>query len=897
MTVLVALALAQAAAQTDPVLAVDLPAGSVVTGLDRLSREVGLALVGRPGDLAGRRAPHLRGRLRLSEALDRWCRPAGLRCHLLAGGIVVRAAGPMPRPVVRPRPRSVPIEPVAGPDVIVTGRRGTMIQGDSERSYSASHIDSTELARRGSQSLAELLTGVPGLWVDNSAGVAANSIRVRGIPLDGYQAIAVQEDGLPVQHDTLPWTDIDQFVRPDLMIASADYVRGGPSAIFASNAPGGVLNLRTRTPGDHPGGEVRTTLTDYGLVRWEGYSTGPIAPGWRVIVGGTVTRDPTVRRIAETLGGGQIRAGVDHDLRGGGRLTLALHGMDDDTLNISSFPMRYRAGRFAILPGFDPRRGSFFGPELTRLRFAALGERPLGRNNRNRLVTPSLSLVRDVAGGVLTARAHYRWSRTERYALSSSGAAIPAERLLADALPRLTAAFPTTARVALVHASDGSAFAPIAGNDRAIALNPVAADTRLREALVDLSYAHGLEAGGHHDLTLGLYAVGYRWDFRRAVARVLLEAREQGRRLDMVALDADGRVLGRATDDGFLSTGSTYEALRGRQRMIALYAADEWQVAERWRLDWGLRHERAAPSAWVERPVTVDGGDPMTLADDRIAIGSGQWDRRQRHLARTAATLALHWRASPALGLFTRATRAMRLPDPGVFRIGSGDPARALTIEQGEFGLIWQGAGLGLEATAFASRFPDIALPDLSLDPATGAVRVGEHAASARTLGLEIGARASPLPSLSIRGTVTWQDPRLQSYRVTSLIDGVPVTTDLSGRMPRRVPRVMASLSANATLPRTGITLDGDVSAMGRRFADDANSLALPGFALVGLGASWTVTPALTLGLRVTNVFDQVAIMQGDALGGEIRAGDGDGVATVRAQQGRVAALSVAWRL
>jgi outer membrane receptor protein involved in Fe transport len=287
----------------------------------------------------------------------------------------------------------------------------------------------------------------------------------------------------------------------------------------------------------------------------------------------------------------------------------------------------------------------------------------------------------------------------------------------------------------------------------------------------------------------------------------------------------------------------------------------------------------------------------MTLADDRIAIGSGQWDRRQRHLARTAATLALHWRASPALGLFTRATRAMRLPDPGVFRIGSGDPARALTIEQGEFGLIWQGAGLGLEATAFASRFPDIALPDLSLDPATGAVRVGEHAASARTLGLEIGARASPLPSLSIRGTVTWQDPRLQSYRVTSLIDGVPVTTDLSGRMPRRVPRVMASLSANATLPRTGITLDGDVSAMGRRFADDANSLALPGFALVGLGASWTVTPALTLGLRVTNVFDQVAIMQGDALGGEIRAGDGDGVATVRAQQGRVAALSVAWRL
>ncbi|MGO7251432.1 hypothetical protein ACCS63_34435, partial [Rhizobium brockwellii] len=179
------------------------------------------------------------------------------------------------------------------------------------------------------------------------------------------------------------------------------------------------------------------------------------------------------------------------------------------------------------------------------LRFAALGERPLGRNNRNRMVTPSLAWTQPVGGGVLTLRAHYRASRTERYALSSSGGAIPAAQAMADALPRLTAAFPATAQVSLRHASDGSAFTPLPGNERVIMLNPVAADTRLNEGMIDLSYAHALEAAGHHDLTLGLYAVGYLWDFRRAVARVLLEAREQGRRLDLVALDAGGRMLGR----------------------------------------------------------------------------------------------------------------------------------------------------------------------------------------------------------------------------------------------------------------------------------------------------------------------------------------------------------------
>lgn len=893
MTLLLAIALA-GSVQDDPVLAVDLPAGLVAAGLDRLARQAGQALVARPADLAGRHAPRLRGAMRLSTALDRWCRPAGLSCRQRAGGIVVRRAIPRP-PEVRPAPAAPP--PVIGAEVIVSGRRGTSVQGEWERSYSASQIATVELARRAPQSLAELLSGLPGLWVDNSAGVAANTIRVRGIPLDGYQAIAVQEDGLPVQHDTLPWTDIDQFVRPDLMVETVDYVRGGPSAVFASNAPGGILNLRSRAPTRRRSAETRLTLTDYGLARWEGYVAGPIAPGWRAIVGGMATRDPSVRRIASTLGGGQVRARVDHDLPQGGTLTLALHLLDDDTLNISSFPMRYDRGRLSPLPGFDPRRGSFFGPDFATLDFAALGTRPLGRNNRNRLAMPSLAWSQPLGAGKLTLRAHYRASHTERYALSSSGSAVPAADMLTQALPRLIAAFPDTASVAPRHAGDGTPFAALPGNDRVTILNPIAADTRLHEVIADLSYSRALDAAGHHDLTLGVYGVGYDWHFARAVARALVEAREQGRRLDLVALDVNGRAIGRLTDRGLLTAGSTYEALEGRQRMVALYASDEWQVAPRWRIDWGLRHERATLSARIERPAVRDGGDPQTLADDRLMIGSGLWDDRRQPLARTAATVALHWRAGEALGSFARLTRAMRLPDPGVFRIGSGDAPRALTIEQAELGLIWRHGAFGLDATAFASRFPNIGLPNLSLDPATGGVQVGQYDATARTLGLELAGRVEPIPGLSLRGTATWQDPRLLSYRLSSIIDGRPVVTDLSGRLPRRVPQWMGRLSASWIAPGAGVTLDGDVSAMGRRFADDANTLALPGFAVIDLGASWAATPALTMRLRATNILDRIAVMQGDALGGEVRASDAGGVITVRAQQGRVIALSADWRL
>ncbi len=48
--------------------------------------------------------------------------------------------------------------------------------------------------------------------------------------------------------------------------------------------------------------------------------------------------------------------------------------------------------------------------------------------------------------------------------------------------------------------------------------------------------------------------------------------------------------------------------------------------------------------------------------------------------------------------------------------------------------------------------------------------------------------------------------------------------------------------------------------------------------------------------LRATNLFDRIAIMQGDAVGGEVRAGNTDGIVTVRAQQGRVVSLSADWR-
>lgn len=877
--------LGAALSSSDPIVVVDLRGPSIGVGLNRLARQADRALVAHPDDLARPRRGAIKGRMRLSQALAAWCAPVRLSCRLVAGGIVVK-----PAPMQRRAPATLPRLATPAPaDIIVTGRGDGMTRGELERSYSASHIAGPELARQHPAALADLLATMPGVWADRSAGTAANTVRVRGIPLDGYQAVAIEEDSLPVQHDTLPWTDVDQFVRPDLALESVDYVRGGPSAIFASNAPGGILNLRTRSAGDRFAGGARATTDERGLARIEAYAGGPVGDGWRLLGSGMVVRDPSVRRIAATLGGWQARLHAAHDIGARGRLMIGIRLLDDDTLNVSSFPMSAERGRLTALPGFDPRRDSWFGPGLASVRFAAAGTRPLSRNNRNRLAAGTGTLTLPLGDGTLTVRARHRRSITRRYAVSSSGPPVTARDAIVNALPLLTRAFPTNVSAALRHVDD----AAVVGNETWVeTLNPVAADTRLRETIAEMRYALHLDLAGRHDVTLGSYATRYHWDFRRAVARVLAEARGGAPLLDLVGRDERGAATGLLTDAGFLSRGSTFEHVAADQRMTALYLSDEWALAPRWRVDWGVRHERGALDGRIERAAIVDGGDRTTLADDALAMPSGDRLPRRLEPSGIAATLALQWQAGTRVSLFTRATRAVRLPDPGVFRLGGDGESRTLRVEQGELGLLWRGRGVSLDATLFASRFAQIALEDMSIDPSTGGILVRNHDATARTLGVEVSGRVTPTPGIAIRGSATVQDPRLANYRLATLVNGMPGMLDLGGRMPRRVPQLMAQASVTAALPGTPLTLDADVAAMGRRFADDANRLALPGFASVDMGASWALRPDASLRVRVTNLFDVIAVMQGDAIGGEVQAGAAP-VVVVRAQQGRIVEAGV----
>ncbi|HUD30605.1 MAG TPA: TonB-dependent receptor plug domain-containing protein, partial [Novosphingobium sp.] len=221
--------------------------------------------------------------------------------------------------------------PDSGEDIIVTARAGNQAQKKVEASYAISTISEAELQMKAPLGVGEALRNVPGFWIESSSGEASGNIRVRGIPTDGYSALALLEDGITTQHDAgLGWLNGDQSLRMDQTIQGIEVVRGGPSSIFYSNAPGAVVNFITRRGGDHLEGSVRYEVADYNSHRVDGWVGGPIGNSdWRFLVGGYYRLSDGQRHTGYRQDeGGQVRATISREFERGS-LMLGVKRIDE----------------------------------------------------------------------------------------------------------------------------------------------------------------------------------------------------------------------------------------------------------------------------------------------------------------------------------------------------------------------------------------------------------------------------------------------------------------------------------------------------------------------------------------------------------------------------------------
>jgi outer membrane receptor protein involved in Fe transport len=233
-----------------------------------------------------------------------------------------QAAEPGSKPdageVIQTQAQTPAARPATTEAVFSTGVARGRDRLDSATSTSA--LRQNEIQLLGARSLADIIRNIPGIRTESSTGDGNSAYTIRGLPLasSGSKYMQIQEDGLPV----LEFGDFfnvasDIFIRADFNLAAVEAIRGGSSSTFASNSPGGVINLLSRT-GDVKGGAVQlTTGLDYETTRLDFDYGAPISDTLRFHVGGFYRTGEGPRNVGyNAFEGGQLKFNLTKTITG-----------------------------------------------------------------------------------------------------------------------------------------------------------------------------------------------------------------------------------------------------------------------------------------------------------------------------------------------------------------------------------------------------------------------------------------------------------------------------------------------------------------------------------------------------------------------------------------------------
>jgi vitamin B12 transporter len=156
-------------------------------------------------------------------------------------------------------------------NIIVTATR----LAGAEAGSNVSVIDADTIAARNPGSVVDLLRDLPGVFLQQSGGRGSVvSLFTRGakpnftlVLLDGVKANdPTNTRGGSYDFSTLDLNDIERI----------EFVRGPASAVYGSDAVGGVINIITRHGSDTPEAGLKAEGGSFGYARVAGHVSGPI---------------------------------------------------------------------------------------------------------------------------------------------------------------------------------------------------------------------------------------------------------------------------------------------------------------------------------------------------------------------------------------------------------------------------------------------------------------------------------------------------------------------------------------------------------------------------------------------------------------------------------------------
>lgn len=270
--------------------------------------------------------------------------------------------------------------------VVTASPTGATMQ---EASVSVSSFNEEDILKLAPRSTAEVFRALPGIRAESSGGGGNANITIRGIPLatGGSKFMQLHEDGLPVlEFGDINFGNADNFIRYDWSVGLVESVRGGSASTFASNSPGGVINLISNT-GEIGGGAIGTSFgADYDEFRLDFSYGGEINADTYFHVAGHTRHGEGPRETGfNGDDGGQIKFNLTRVLENG-HLRFYFKHLDDKATTYLPAPVQVKSnGDYGAVTNFDASSETLHSAFTTNIStFDAFG------NPRNRDLTDGI---------------------------------------------------------------------------------------------------------------------------------------------------------------------------------------------------------------------------------------------------------------------------------------------------------------------------------------------------------------------------------------------------------------------------------------------------------------------------------------------------------------------------
>lgn len=277
----------------------------------------------------------------------------------------------------------------------------------------------------------------------------------------------------------------------------------------------------------------------------------------------------------------------------------------------------------------------------------------------------------------------------------------------------------------------------------------------------------------------------------------------------------------------FQSDEPTVPRYRNKALQYALFIENRLELTHRWSVIAGLRYDRA------------------DVRRDDLILGTRTLDRTYSNVGYRLGTV---YDVNPSLSVYAQYSQAAD-PVSGLLMLSPANSQFEMaTGQQIEVGLkqeFWQDKGEWTLA-AYQIKKSDL----LSRDPSDASRRVQVGGQSSR--GLEASVSLEFAKNWSVQANGTILRARFDDFDEPS----GSATVSRKGKVPPNVAQRLANVWLNWNF-QPGWTAMGGIQYVGKRYADNANTLELPSYTSTDLALRWQVKKHTTLTARGYNIFDR----------------------------------------